>query len=117
MVFGRVDKQAGELAMLACGRSVGEVSRHLVNKPFSLYTIQSSLVLYRPIIRGFGIDQIIRDAYTKDTIEKEMVTKALAMKGVADPHALYAGGAHPAGGGGASSDGEGGNSRGRRFQG
>ena len=51
LVFlGRVDKAAHELAMLGCRKSVEEVSRHIVNNLFSLYTIQSKSILSHPSI-------------------------------------------------------------------
>ena len=81
LVFlGRVDKAADELAMLGCGKSVGEVNRHIVTNLSSLYTIQLKSILSRPSIPRFEIDEIIRDAYVNDKLEKEMVTKALGVK-------------------------------------
>ena len=98
LVFlGRVDKAADELAMLGCGKSVKEVNRHIVSNLSSLYTIQSKSILSHPSIPRSEIDEIIRDAYVNDNLEREMVTKALGVKGGVDQHALYAGAVQPAG--------------------
>ena len=96
LVFiGRVDKAADELAMLGCGKSVEEVNRHIVINLSSLYTIQSKSILSRHSIPRSEIDEIIRDAYVNDKLEREMVTKALGVKGGVDQHALYAGAVQP----------------------
>ena len=79
---------------------VEEVNRHIVSNLSSLYTIQSKSILSRPSIPRSEIDEIIRDAYVNDNLEREMVTKALGVKGGVDQHALYAGAVQPAGGGG-----------------
>ena len=98
LVFlGRVDKAADELATLGCGKIVEEVNRHIVTNFSSLYTIQTKSVLIRPSIPRSDNDEIIRDAYVNDKLEKEMVTKALGVKVGVDPHALYAGAVEPAG--------------------
>ena len=105
MFLGRVDQAAEQLAMLGCGKSVEEVNGHIVNNLSSLYNIQSKPILSRPAIPRSEIDEIIREAYANYKVEKDMVTKALAVKGVRDPHALYAelrslpGGAGSGGGG------------------
>ena len=119
LVFlGRVDKAADELATSGSSKIVEEVNRHIVNNLSSLYTIQSKSILSRPFIPRSEIDETIRDAYVNDKVEREMVTKALGVKGSLDPHALYDGAAQPAGGGGAGSGGGGGkNKRGGRFKG
>ena len=99
LVFlGRVDTAAGELAMLGCGKSVEEVSRHIVTNLSSLYTIRSQSIISRPSIPRPEIDEVIRDAYVNDKLEKKMVTMALGVKAGVDPHALYAGAVQPAGG-------------------
>ena len=98
--FGRVDKAADELAMLGGGKSVEEVNWHIVINLSSLHTIQRKSILSRPSIPRSEIDEIIRDAYVNDELENEMVTKALGVKVVVDPHALYAGAVQPAGGAG-----------------
>ena len=74
-----------------------EVNRHIVNNISSLHTIQSKSILTRPSIPRSEIDEIIRDAYVNDNLEREMVTKALGVKGGVDQHALYAGAVQPAG--------------------
>ena len=86
-----VDKAADELTMLGCGEIVEEVDRHIVTNLSSSYTIQSKSILSRPSIPRSEIDEIIRDAYVNDKLEKEMVTQALGVKVGVDPHALYAG--------------------------
>ena len=104
LVFlGRVDKAAGELAMLGCRKSVEEVNRHIVSNLSSLYTIQSKSILSRPSIPRSEIDEITQDAYVNDKLEKKMVTKALEIKVGVDPHALYAGAVQPPGGAGTGS--------------
>ena len=87
--------------MLGCGKSVEEVNRHVVTKLSSLYMIQSKSILSRPSTPRSEIEEIIRDAYANDRADKEMVSKALGVQGVVNQHALYTGGAQPAGGGGA----------------
>ena len=73
LVFlGMVDKAADELAMSGCRKSMEEVNRHIVNNLSSLYTIQSKSILSRPSIPRSEIDEIIRDAYVNDKLEREM---------------------------------------------
>ena len=78
------------------------MNRHIVDNLSSLYTIQSKSIISRPSIPRSEID-IIRDAYVNDKLEREMVTKALGVKGGVDQHALYAGAVPSAGGGGTGS--------------
>ena len=89
--------------MLGGGKSVEEVNRHIVTTVSSLYIIQGKSILSRPSIPRSEIDEIIRDAYVNDKLEKEMVTKALGAKVGVDPHGLYAGAVQPAGGAGTGS--------------
>ena len=100
--------------MQGCGKGVEEVNRHVVTNLSSLYTIQCKSIISRPSIPRSEIDEIIRDAYANDKVDKEMVSKALGLQGVVDQHALYGGGAQPAGGGGAGPGGETWNRRGER---
>ena len=74
-------------------------------------------ILSSPSIPRSEIDDIIRGTYALAKIEKYMVCTALGVQGIADQHALYAGGAQPAGDGGASPGGERRNRRGGRFKG
>lgn len=67
--------------MLGCGKSIEEVNCHIVNNLLSLYTIQSESVISRPFISRCEIDEIIRDAYAKYKVVKEMVSKALGGQG------------------------------------
>ena len=115
LFLGRVDQAADQLAMLGCGKSV-EVNRQIVNLS-SLYNIQSKSILSRQSIPHSEIYEIMRDAYAHDKVQREMVTKALAVKEVGYPHALYAGAAQPDGGGSAGSGGGGRNMRGGRLKG
>ncbi|CAM9330932.1 unnamed protein product, partial [Laminaria digitata] len=117
LFLGRVDKAANQLAMLGCSKSIEEVNQHIVNNLSSLFMIQSKSILSRPNIPRAEIDEIIRDAYLHDKVEKEMLSKAMAVKGAVDPHALCAGGAQPADGGGAGSGGGGRHRTGGRFKG
>ena len=50
LFLGRVDKAADELAMLGCGKSVEEVSRHVVTNLSPLYVIQRKFIRSRPSI-------------------------------------------------------------------
>ena len=90
LFLGRVDQVADQLAMFRCGKRVKEVNRHIANNLSSLYNIQSKSILSRSSILLSEIDEIIRDAYANDKVGNDMVTKTLAVKGVGDPHALYA---------------------------
>ena len=114
LVLCRFDKATDQLAMLRCSKSTEKVNQDNVNILSPLYTIQVKPILSCPTIPRSEIDDIIRDAHMNDRVEKEMLSKAMEVKGVVEPHALYAGGAQPAGGGGAASGGGGGARRGGR---
>ena len=117
LVFpGRADKAADELAMLGYGKSVEEVNRHTGTNLSSLYTIHRKPILSRPSIPRSEIDEIIRDSYVYDKLEKGVVTKALGVKMGVDPHALYAGAVQPAGGAGTGSGSRGRNKGGGRYK-
>ena len=70
-----MDEAADELAMRGTGNSKGEVDRHIVTNLLSLYTIQSRSILSRPSVPRFEIDEIFRDAYVNDMLEKEMMLR------------------------------------------
>ena len=116
VLLSRAEMAADELAMLGCGKSVEEIHRHIVTNLSLLYTIQSNSILSCPLIPRSEIDDIIRDAYVIDKLEKEMVTKALGIQGGVDPHPLYAGAVPPAGGEGTGSGSEERNKRGGRYK-
>ena len=117
LVFlGRIDKVADELAMLVCGENVEEVNRHIVINLSSLYTIQSKSILSRPSIPLYDIDEIIRDAYVNDKLEKEMVSKALRGNVGVDSHALYISAVQPGGGAGTDPGSRGRNKRGEMYK-
>ena len=76
-----------------------------------------SILTLSNILRS-EIDAIIVEAHSNDMVEKDMLGKAMAVKGVVGPYALYASGAQSATGRGAdSAGGEGKNRRGRRLKG
>ena len=77
--------------MLEC-KGVEAVSQHIIRNLSSLYTIQSKSILARPNIPRAEIDEIIRDAHLNDKVEKDMLSRAMAVKGEVDPHALHASG-------------------------
>ena len=111
-----MDKAADELAMLGIGKSEEEVNRHIVTNLSSLYTIQSKSILSRPSIPRSEIDEIVRDAYVNDKLEKKGVTKALGVKVGLDPRVSYACAIQPASGAGTSSGSRGRNKRGGKYK-
>ena len=81
-----------------------------------MYEMQSKSIISRPSIHRGEIDEIIREAHLNDKFENEIFSKAMAVKGVVDLQALYAGSAQHASGGGAGSGRGGGQTRSGRFK-
>lgn len=90
-----IDKATDQLTTLGFSRSAKEVDQHIVNNPSTFSTIQSNAIISRPHIPRSEINEIICDAHMNYEVEKEIPvsSKAMAVKGVVDPHALYPGGA------------------------
>ena len=119
LFLGRVDKAAGQLALVRYNNSVEGVNQHIVEESLIktyIYTIQRKPVLARQNIPRSEIDEIIRDVHFNAKVEKGMLSNAMSVNGVVDPQALYAGVAQPAGGGSACSGGEGRQRRAGRFK-
>lgn len=74
-------------------------------------------ILARPNVSRAELDEIIRESHLYGKVAKEILSKAMAVKGLVDPPALYADGVQPAGGGDAGSGRVGRQRRGVRFKG
>ena len=71
---------------------------HLVQNLFPLYCVDKKILLSRPVLTRVDIETVVRNSYMNFKVESEVGEGG--KKGgneMVDPHALYAGGAKPAG--------------------
>ena len=88
--LGNLDEAAAQLVLLRCSKSVKDVNQNIVRNLSVLYTTQSKYILARPNILRAEIDKIFHEAHFIDKVEDDVLSKAMVVKGVTDPQALYA---------------------------
>ena len=95
--LSRIDKTVQKLAMLGGTKDDDDVNVHIVQNLSASYEVEKKILLSSPGLTRSNIEEVIRNAYMS---QKQNVGRSKGQSKGDDPHALYAGGAQPAGAGG-----------------
>ena len=106
--LSRIDKTVQKVAMLGGTKDDDDVNVYIVQNLSASYAVEKKVLLSNPDLIRSNIEEVVRNAYMS---LKQDVGRGKGQSKIDDPHALYAGGAQPAGAGG---NGMGRNSKGKQ---
>ena len=106
--LSRIDKTVQKLAMLRGTKDDADANVHIVQNLSAPYEVEKKILLSSPGLTRSNIEEAVRNAFMS---HKQNVGRGKGQSKGDDPHALYAGGAQPAGAGG---NGMGRNSKGKQ---
>ena len=95
--LSRIDKTVQKLAVLGGTKDDDDVNVHIVQNLSASYEVEKKILLSSPGLTRSNIEEVVRNAYMS---LKQNVGRSKGQTKADDPHALYTGGAQPAGAGG-----------------